>query len=439
MAVVTDTRTLRDVPAGDRLKDAFYGHKCSVLDQSPASPAAASWLRIRLDNDLNQPIGWISADAIDTAHDAIIGSLSKDSFADYCVLFEKAFLSSSLYLMAVAELRTQITVEPPPPTANGTVPRGAFALTAADWAFGLKIPGYPFNYKDGDIDNFVAQIDIFGAMAQSAQSKITSLLGRVPSFIELYLTQIVGTSVARSMVNGPGQKVSDLLAAVDATELAKDGIDKASVVVRYKSLLGTNDAVTIIAALTNDMQQAIDTVQPLIANAGGSVTSGPDSGVAPSGTMKPPPANLRSALKRNQWTAYQAARGEGLRDVAARALVANMTGESLANPTDNHFDVSHMSQGIVQWDPNRAGEIKKHFGAFPKDMSVGDQTKAAIWEIKTLQRFAPTKISISIDDTAEKIIDTLVRNYEAPKKQDEQVTKRIGFLAGLSDVLGQQA
>src|SRR5271166_4191657 len=245
MAVVTDTRTLRDVPAGDRLKDAFYGHKCSVLDQSPASPAAASWLRIRLDNDLNQPIGWISADAIDTAHDAIIGSLSKDSFADYCVLFEKAFLSSSLYLMAVAELRTQITVEPPPPTANGTVPRGAFALTAADWAFGLKIPGYPFNYKDGDIDNFVAQIDIFGAMAQSAQSKITSLLGRVPSFIELYLTQIVGTSVARSMVNGPGQKVSDLLAAVDATELAKDGIDKASVVVRYKSLLGTNDAVTI--------------------------------------------------------------------------------------------------------------------------------------------------------------------------------------------------
>ena len=76
------------------------------------------------------------------------------------------------------------------------------------------------------------------------------------------------------------------------------------------------------------MQQAIDTVQPLIANAGGSVTSKQLSESTPSGTMKPPPANLRSALKRNQWTAYQAARGEGLRDVAARALVANMTGRS---------------------------------------------------------------------------------------------------------------
>jgi hypothetical protein len=439
MAVVTDTRTLRNAPGGDRLTDALYGHKCSIVDQSPASPAAASWLQIRLDNDSNQPVGWISADAIDAAHDAVLGSLSKDSFADYCVLFEKAFLSSSLYLMAVAELRTGITVDPPPPNGGATVPRGAFALTAADWAYGLKIPGYPFNYKDGDIDNFVAQIDIFGAMAQSAQTKITSLRKETPSFVGLYLTQVLGAGVAKSMLDDPSQKVSTLLAAADATDLAKDGVDKASVLARYRALLGADGAATIIAALTSDMQKAIDTVQPLVAGAGGTVTSSADSRIASTGTIKPPPANLRSALKRNQWMAFQAALGEGLRDVAARALVANMTGESLAKPTDNHFDVSHMSQGIVQWDPSRSAKIQQQFGALPKDMSVADQTRAALWEIKTFKTYSPTKIAIQTGNTAEEIIRALVINYEDPADKETAIGQRIAFLQTLSGVVGQTA
>jgi hypothetical protein len=88
-------------------------------------------------------------------------------------------------------------------------------------------------------------------------------------------------------------------------------------------------------------------------------------------------------LKQNQQEAYKAARAEGLSDSAARILVANMSGESLRNPGDHHWDVKHMSQGIVQWDPARAERIKNHFGAYPKDMSVAQQTKAAIWEMKT--------------------------------------------------------
>jgi hypothetical protein len=284
MAVVTDTRTLRDSPGGNRLTDAFYGHKCSVLDQNPASPATASWLQIRLDNDPNQPVGWISADAVDPSHDAITGSLSKDSFADYCVLFEKAFLSSSLYLMAVAELRTQITVEPPAPNAQANAQRGAFALTSADWAYGLKVPGYPFNYKDADIDNFVAQIDIFGAMAQSAQSKITSLRNETPSFVGLYLAQIVGASIANTLLSAPTQKVTALVAAADANDLLKEGVDKATVLTRYNSLLGTDIAAAITSSLANDMQKAIDTVQPFIAKAGGMLTSSPTAPISSPGT-----------------------------------------------------------------------------------------------------------------------------------------------------------
>ena len=64
----------------------------------------------------------------------------------------------------------------------------------------------------------------------------------------------------------------------------------------------------------------------------------------------------------NQKEAYKAAIAEGLSPSAAKILVANMSGESLRNPSDHHWDVSHMSQGIVQWDPRRAEIIKNQFG-----------------------------------------------------------------------------
>ena len=41
------------------------------------------------------------------------------------------------------------------------------------------------------------------------------------------------------------------------------------------------------------------------------------------------------------------------------------------------------AHGIVQWDDQRAARIEKQFGTAPQNMSVADQTKAAIWEMKT--------------------------------------------------------
>ena len=81
------------------------------------------------------------------------------------------------------------------------------------------------------------------------------------------------------------------------------------------------------------------------------------SGTAGAPGKPPPPSKPGNHLQQNQLEAYQAARADGLSDVASQALVANMTGESLARPDDYHYDVSHYSQGIVQWDPTRAAAI----------------------------------------------------------------------------------
>jgi hypothetical protein len=172
----------------------------------------------------------------------------------------------------------------------------------------------------------------------------------------------------------------------------------------------------------------------------GSTGTGGDStaGVGSSG-KGPSPAKPSNQLQQNQLEAFQAARGDGLRDVAAQALVANMNGESLAKPDDYHYDVSHYSQGIVQWDPTRSEAIQKEFGQYPRFMSVAEQPRAAIWEIRTVARFAPSKTAIEVETTAAAIIDVLVRNYEVPANPDEDIKKRVGYLVAVASLVKQSA
>lgn len=139
----------------------------------------------------------------------------------------------------------------------------------------------------------------------------------------------------------------------------------------------------------------------------------------------------RGALAKNQKEAYNAAIAAGLNPTAARSLVANMSGESLRNPSDHHWDRSHMSQGIVQWDPQRAEAIKRQFGKYPKDMSVAEQTRAAVWEINNNPNYAATKKALQGTNSREQI-GALVSNYERPQNKPKAIAERLGFLNGLN-------
>ena len=173
---------------------------------------------------------------------------------------------------------------------------------------------------------------------------------------------------------------------------------------------------------------------------GGATAPGAGSSGTAGAPGKPPaPSKPGNHLQQNQLEAYQAARADGLSDVASQALVANMTGKSLARPDDYHYDVSHYSQGIVQWDPTRAAAIQKEFGQFPRFMSVTDQTRAAIWEIRTVSRFLPSKTAIETETSAEAIIAVLVRNYEVPANPDEDIKTRVAYLASLASLVERSA
>jgi hypothetical protein len=278
MAVVTKSRPLMDAAGGNPTGvQAPVDQKCTVLDQSPVAPALPIWLKIRLDNVTNKPEGWISSGAVNPTRDTNDGPIDNDQFADHCVTLEQVVGGSSLYIMAVAELRTRIIAPSLPAAPDATTLHGPFALTTADWDFGLKLPGV--TDQPSDIDSWRAQCNVFNAMAQAAQSKLAAIRAGLPSFIGLYLTQVVGASIASSLLGNPNQKVSTLLAAATPADLAKEGVNKASVLTQYSSVLSTDVASAVISGLTNDMQKAIDTVVPSIQSKGGTVTDSADSSV----------------------------------------------------------------------------------------------------------------------------------------------------------------
>lgn len=141
-------------------------------------------------------------------------------------------------------------------------------------------------------------------------------------------------------------------------------------------------------------------------------------------------------LSDNQKEAYAAAREEGLSEKAARALVANMSGEGLPRDAHRvHWDGRHYAHGIVQWSDVRSAAIKKQFGKMPEEMSVADQTKAAIWEIRNNPGYAQTKRALDGDNAGD-MIGALVRNYESPANKGGAIAERSRIYQGLGR-LGQ--
>lgn len=141
--------------------------------------------------------------------------------------------------------------------------------------------------------------------------------------------------------------------------------------------------------------------------------------------------HARGSLATNQQEAYQAARAEGLSDTAARALVANMSGESLRDPGNTSGDYGS-AQGIVQWHADRAQAIKDHFGKYPAQMSVAEQTRAAIWEMQTNPAYRESWRKLNSNASAADMVGTLVSNYERPANPYGDTRTRVGYLNGFT-------
>lgn len=310
------------------------------------------------------------------------------SFAKHCVTVASMFGASAHYVMAVAMLRSQLRDD----TTDGKV--GPYAWAQAEWDANpdRQNPALGSPFEPAEISDWRAQVSVFTLMTVRQFTALQLKLGQNPSALQLYHAQWPDDGDAI---------VSDLQKACDDTRQA--------------------------------ILDALDKQFPDPAQAASQVIDGPK---LPLTQQAAPPASLKTRLQRNQWIAYHAAVGGGLSDLAARALVANFSGESLKNPADVHFDVSHIARGIVQWDPTRSEAIKAHFGRYPNEMSVEDQTRAALWEIQSNKVYNETRNALfEPGKSVEEMIEVLVRNYERPANKPKAIADRIAFLPGLAQVL----
>lgn len=141
--------------------------------------------------------------------------------------------------------------------------------------------------------------------------------------------------------------------------------------------------------------------------------------------------------KQNQQEAYATLRQEGLSDRGARIAVANLMGEGLNNPSSFNPDYrangsfAHMARGIVQWDPTRSEAIRKNFGKYPNEMTVAEQVKAMVWEMKKDNPGVWAKLK---DDTLTDYerMRAIVQEYERPADWRGQTNKRLGWVNGVS-------
>lgn len=143
-------------------------------------------------------------------------------------------------------------------------------------------------------------------------------------------------------------------------------------------------------------------------------------------------------LAQNQQTAYQAARAEGLDDTAAKAFVANLSGESLAYPGNYHWDNTHMASGIAQWDPPRSAWIKEHYGAMPHQLPIATQVKAALHEMRE-NYLSSYNTLVSSNTSAQEKLHALVYDYERPADKAGDTAKRIAIYRGLDIHEGETA
>lgn len=261
MAIMTDSRTLRDGPGGNATTIiAPAGCKVDILDAS-----TPPWTKVKLLDVRDQPIGWVSANAVDATANAVLGPLDKALFAKECCRQSIYYGVNAHYLMAVADLRTNVTSSATP-DANGQI--GPFALLPAEWAFFSARPEFQLDFQASDITSWRLQCAVFATMTVLAQTKIAGLIGSQPTATELYFTQLVGSTAAISGINNPTQQVEGLISSISAADFSSDGIDPTLIIARAQALLQGVTVKDAFDKIDSKMQAALDDCRPMMLAAG---------------------------------------------------------------------------------------------------------------------------------------------------------------------------
>lgn len=407
MAVLKDTRTLRDAPNGAEVMQVPGGTRVTVGNTHSA------WLEVTLIDLPGTPKGWVSAAAVDQAADTL-GPLDKQLFALECHWQALLFGVSAHYIAAVAALRTNIT-----DGASAGGGTGPYAFSPGEWALSSKQPQFMLDATPQAIGSWSLQVAVFAITARLAQQRFAALLGSQPTAAELYFSQLVGSKAAVAALQDRKAKLADIVSAIDLASANGDGIDVANLATRDAALLGTGSVEAALKAISTALTAALEATKPFVLTAGDQLIDDTATAMLPDGAVSgrinfdspEVPAARRDMAKLIALRFAEAGYGV-IQQIAA---IANAIGESGLKP-DIKSAGSEQSYGLFQLNLKGVGH-----GHDPAELIDPERNIAIMLAyIATLSANAAFSATASLHDA----VAIFVRDFERPADSAGAIAKR---------------
>ncbi|MGR9276132.1 phage tail tip lysozyme [Rhizobium leguminosarum] len=413
MPVIISTRTLRKEPGGESTgSDAPAGAKIDIL-----AGAEGGWVKIKVLGAPGQPEGWVSALAVDETRDTL-GPIDKLVFANICAWDSLLVETSAHYMLAVAELRTDVVDG----ASENDGDWGPFALDDHEWATFSKKPELQIDFAPEDRKNWLAQCMVFAGMANVAQQRIAAKLSDQPTVVELYLAQIFGSSLAHAMLTQPGAQISDLAKSIPSEDMAVEGVTLGRA--RDEKYSEAKTGKRVVELLSADLQRALDDTRQFASQASAQILEEESTRVAPDGVPNLD-INFDSSeipASRKQIAMLIATKfGEaGYGSLQQITAIANAIAESNLNPKAVG-DGGH-SHGLFQLNQN--GGVGEHF----KDAELQDPERNISIMLDHIAKHEKSA-DVAFRGTTSLLaaVTIFVRNFEKPANQPAAIAKRVNI------------
>jgi len=343
MAIMRATRSLRSGPFGDALNiSAEKLKKVRILDQE----ASLYWVKIELiESDTDpKPVGWVSRDAVDIESDVLKPlPLDKADFAAYCIEAgeDSGVQIKGHYLMAIANLRTNVNDGPRP---NG-IDYGPYAFSPEEWKTLNSGFDEALQFREDQIQSWMAQCEFFGVITRRTIELLAKLLKRYPTYAEVTLAQMIGTSASATAIKSQHEVIMDIVRNTPTDELSSDGIDGSRLPKRYGDVL--NDGTTgeqALTIITTVLNKSLDETRLYLEKAATSL--------------------LQDAVENT-----------GVR--SSDFVSAEIAGKNGIKYSAGDGSTMIRSGGSVSWRQQNPGNIKK--GKFADEWAIGDGPVFAIF------------------------------------------------------------
>ncbi|WP_428523792.1 DUF2272 domain-containing protein [Roseibium sp.] len=393
MPVMITTRTLRDAPFGKTKNiQAEGGTPVKILDDTSSS----AWINIELlHTGLSpNPTGWVSRKSVDPNSD-VLGPLNKSLFAMECVVSAKTFGISAHYMMAVAQMRTNVTDGP-----SGTQRHGPFGFTDAEWEAFRRNHEFNIDFSSASRASWIAQCWVFASRTHVVQSKLADLLGNQPQAVQLALAHMIGATAATLCIRSTNALVTDVLSTVDVSDLQSEGLDSALPITDFANLLGGKTGHQAIEATAKALQTSLDEVSDFIKTSDANL-------------IKFAQEHLQKSDSQSDYTSATEIAGKQIRYEAPDGSILLKKG------------------GSVSWRYNNPGNITKSTFA-NNNGAIGNGTKFAIFPYEDVG-YKALQTLLSGNSYRNLSLLEAMRRY-APEADNNQPHQYADFLSNLTGI-----